>query len=77
MTSTTTTTILWPFSRTIRVSQCQKRTSGLYGLYIFKRVMKKLKNKNPEAQKKRSSHKVHGVSPEVIAQKGVYGGKDL
>ena len=39
--------------------------------------MKKLKNKNPEAQKKRSSHKVHGVSPEVIAQKGVYGGKDL
>jgi len=46
MTFTTTTTILWPFSRTIRVSQCQKRTSGLYGLYIFERVMKKLKNKN-------------------------------
>jgi len=30
-TTTTTTTILWPFSGTTRVSRCQKRTSGLYG----------------------------------------------
>jgi len=30
-TETTTTTILQPFSRTTRVSQCQKITSGLYG----------------------------------------------
>jgi len=26
-----TTTVLWPFSGTTQVSQCQKRTSGLYG----------------------------------------------
>jgi len=30
-----------------------------------KKVMKKLKTKNQDAQKKRSSHKVRGVSPEA------------
>jgi len=38
-----------------------------------KRVTDK-KNKNRDAQKKRSSHKVRGVSPEAGR---VYGGKDL
>jgi len=39
--------------------------------------MKKTKNKkdkNRDAQKKRSSHKIRGVSPEAGR---VYGGKDL
>jgi len=40
-----------------------------------KAVMEKLKTKKWDAQKKWSSHKVRGVSPE--ARKGVYGGKDL
>jgi len=30
-TTTHTTTVLHPFSGTIQVSQCQKRTSALYG----------------------------------------------
>jgi len=29
-----TTTVIWPFSRTTRVSRCQKRTSGLYGARV-------------------------------------------
>jgi len=38
------------------------------------RVMKKIKNKNQDAQKKRPSHIVRGVSPEAGK---VYGGKKL
>ena len=40
-----------------------------------KKTNEETKDKNQDAQKKWSSHKVRGVSPE--ARKGVYGGKGL
>ena len=40
-----------------------------------KRIMKKLKTKNGDTQKKRSGREVRGVSPE--AGREFYGGKDL
>jgi len=46
---------------------CQKLLSSQLNLLHGseqKIVMKKLKTKKQDAQKKRSSHKVHGVSPE-------------
>jgi len=40
-----------------------------------KAAMKKTKNKNQDAEKKRSSHKVRGVSPEA-GRESIYGGKN-